>query len=133
MDLVITTLNHLGPASDIVAAWDVNSVLDNATEWLKTTGGKVLVGIGVIMLLLGGVFAGMKLWANSQKSQERHWGKIIALVLVGGAFMGGGFQLMKTIGGGGKTTLLEIGGGGGGTALVDFSHTVAASGLLTLF
>lgn len=130
MDLVITTLNHLGSASDIAAAWDVNSFIDNATEFLKTTGGKVLAGIGVLMLLLGGIFTGMKLWSNSQKSQERHWGKIVALVIVGGAFMTGGFKLMTTVGGGGETTIRDL---GGGTALVDFAHNVAASGLLTLF
>lgn len=130
MDLVITTLNQLGSANDIVAAWDLNSAIDSFTSWIKTTGGKVIVAVGTIMVVLSAIFAGRKLWSSSQKAQELHWGKIGALLLVGGAFMGGGFKLMETMGSGGKTTILEM---GGGTALVDFTHNVAASGILSLF
>lgn len=91
-------------------AWDFGSFLKNATKTAKTWGSAAIILVGVVLLIWGAIMAG-KRFMGGQQQQGPGWGKIAAMVIVGGAFMAGGFSLISTIGSGGKKTLLDLGGG----------------------
>lgn len=144
MDLIIASLGQLDPATSVTAAgWDFMSAVENFTDFVKDAGGLVVGAIGMIMLVIGCIFAGMKLWSSSQKAHERHWGKIAALIVVGGVFTGNGIiDLVKEIGSAQEKTIKDMGGGSaivdfashpGLSAVTDFAHSISASGLIGLF
>lgn len=95
-----------------VGAWDVGSLLKNATSTLKGWGSLLIILIGVAMLVWAFVLLGKKLMASQQQAQNQAgWPQIILLIIVGGAGMIGGWSLMQDIGSGGKTTVYDLGNG----------------------
>lgn len=90
------------------AAWDLNSFLENAGEFIKTAGGGLLVAMGLIALVWGGVLLLKKLMSGQQNQDS--WIRIIMLMIIGGAIAVGGFSLIFTIGSGGKKTIEDLGG-----------------------
>lgn len=100
-----------GTGSATPAAWDLLSFLENANAYLQIAGGALLMLLGVACLIWGGVVCVKKLTASAQAASQEHWSKIVVLILVGGAFMGGGWPLISKIGSGGEKTITELGGG----------------------
>lgn len=92
-----------------LAAWDLGSFFGNAANYAKTVGGGFLTLMGVIALIMGGYRLVNKLM-NPQKEQTG-WVMIGALILVGGALMVGGINIIITIGSGGQQTVNDLGGG----------------------
>ncbi|MGH3976275.1 MAG: hypothetical protein ACRDS9_23570 [Pseudonocardiaceae bacterium] len=100
-----------GAGSAAPGAWDLLSFLENANAYLQIAGGALLMLLGVACLIWGGVVCVKKLTASAQAASQEHWSKIVVLILVGGAFMGGGWPLISKIGSGGEKTITELGGG----------------------
>jgi len=92
------------------ASWDLLSFLDNATNYVKGAGGSLLALMGTAGVVWGGVLLIKKLMASQQ--DQTSWVKILALILIGGALMVGGFSLISQIAAGGQTTIEDLGGGG---------------------
>lgn len=111
-----------------VANWDLLSFLDNAKTYAKNVGAGVLLLLGVVAVVVGGVFLCIKLFGSQQAGQKHGWFQIIALIIVGGALSTGGVTLMMDIGGGGEDTIREL---GGGTAIVQELGAADAPGVLT--
>ena len=117
----MNTLDALGTAlamkaSAVPGAWDLGSFLTNATSSAKNWISLGIMLLGVVMLGMGAFYFFRKLTASQQTAgQQKGYMTIIALVLVGGAFMSGGFTLMDKVGSGGQKTIEEL---GGGTAIV---------------
>lgn len=88
--------------------WDIGSFLMNLTAKVKEWGGYLIILLGVVMIIVGVCKLAAKLWSKGQS--QTHWGTVIALILVGGALMAGGFTLVATIAEGGKKTIMDIGG-----------------------
>ncbi|WP_051215594.1 hypothetical protein [Granulicoccus phenolivorans] len=107
---VLTTV-----AIDVVtptAAWDVSSFLGNAKTQIQVWGGLLLMLVGAVLLIWGGVQTGKKLLADQQSAgQQKGWGVIALMILIGGALATGGWQLVWTIGSGGQQTIEDLGGG----------------------
>lgn len=110
------TLYQLAPA-----AWDLNSALQNGAKFIKTSGGYLLIAMGLAALVWGGILLLKKLMSGQQNQDS--WVKIIMLMIVGGAISTGGFVLIMEIGGGGEKTIKEL---GGGTALWDAALPLGA-------
>lgn len=91
------------------ASWDLLSFLQSATNYVQGAGGALLVLMGTAGVVWGGVLLIKKLMASQQ--DQTSWVKIIALILIGGALMVGGFNLISSIAAGGKTTIEDLGGG----------------------
>ncbi|MEU3016588.1 hypothetical protein ABZ635_04225 [Nocardiopsis sp. NPDC007018] len=91
------------------ASWDLLSFLQSATSYVQGAGGALLVLMGTAGVVWGGVLLIKKLMASQQ--DQTSWVKIIALILIGGALMVGGFNLISSIAAGGKTTIEDLGGG----------------------
>ncbi|WP_435109324.1 hypothetical protein [Nocardiopsis synnemataformans] len=91
------------------AGWDLVSFFDNAREYVALAGGGLLALMGTIGVVWGGVLLIKKLMASQQ--DQTSWVKIIALILIGGALMVGGFSLISDIAAGGRTTIEDLGGG----------------------
>lgn len=89
------------------AAWDLNSFLKNGANLIKTSGGYLLVAMGLAALVWGGILLLKKLMSGQQNQDS--WVKIIMLMIVGGAISTGGFVLIMEIGGGGEGTIKELG------------------------
>lgn len=105
----------------VTAEWDLESFLTNSQEKLKEWGGLALGVIGVICLIWGGVLVAKKLMASPQQAQQQSgWGTIALLIIVGGALITGGINLMTTISGGGEKTITDL---GGSTAIVTTVQT----------
>jgi hypothetical protein len=93
------------------AAWDLVSFLTNATSYVKTGGGALLILMGIAALVWGGVQLVIKLMGGAQSQNQTSWIKIILMIIIGGAIAVGGFSLVFTIGSGGKKTIDDLGGG----------------------
>lgn len=93
------------------AAWDLKSFMTNAKTYIEAVGGGLLMLLGAVGLIWGGVLLIKKLMGNPQTSQQTSWATIALLILVGGALLTGGFNLVKTVGSGGQRTVTELGGG----------------------
>ena len=97
-------INGLGGAE-----WDLVSFMNNAKSYASLVGGGLLALLGTVGVVWGGVMLIKKLMAGQQNQDS--WLKILALILVGGALMAGGFGLISQIAAGGKTTIEDLGGG----------------------
>lgn len=118
----------LAQASLPTAAWDLTSFLENAKSQIQTWGGAVLMLLGAVGLVWGGVLLIKKLMANPQTAgQQQGWGTIALLILAGGAFGTGGWQLISTVGSGGQQTIEDL---GGGTVIVQTISNVLTNGVL---
>lgn len=108
------------------AAWDLLSFLDNAKAYATKVGGGILLGLGVIGVIVGGVFLLIKLFGSQQSGSKHSWGQIAMLILIGGAMSTGGVGLMMKVGSGGETTIRDL---GGGTAIAqsasEFAHNAS--------
>lgn len=94
----------------IPAAWDLGSFLQNATSTLKTWGGYVIVLIGVVMVIVSVYKIAKGLMSHGQ-GQPTNWAVAIILLVLGGAFMVGGFTFVSGIASGGKKTIEDLGNG----------------------
>lgn len=90
-------------------AWDLGSFLQNATSTLKTWGGYLIVLIGVVMVVWSVVMIARGLISHGKTQVS--WPVAIILLILGGAFMVGGFSFVADIASGGKQTIDELGNG----------------------
>lgn len=90
-------------------SWDVGTFLENAGSTLKDWGGGVVLIIGVVMVIVGVVklFWGL---ANHGKTQSNYL-IIFLLIVIGGAFISGGWSFVEKIAKGGKQTIEDLGEG----------------------
>lgn len=94
------------------AAFDVGSFLSNATSPLKGWGGLLIILMGVVGLIVFAVMTIKKLMASEQnQQQERKWGSLALLLVVSGAFVAGGWNMVSDLGSGGETTIRDLGNG----------------------
>ena len=107
---VVAAAAPLHPALP-VADWDIVSLLTNTKSLGKVIGGAVIGLIGVILLIVGGVFVGIKLWGNPQSGVTKSWLIIGLMILIGGAMLTGGWTLLENVSSGGQKTVEELGGG----------------------
>lgn len=92
-------------------AWDLGTFLQNATETIKTWGNYLIILIGVIMVIIS-VYQIAKGLMSHGKGQPTNWFVAAALLIVGGAFMVGGFTWVSGIASSGKDTIDDLGGAG---------------------
>lgn len=110
------------------SGWDLETFLNNATEYGQVIGGSILSFMGMIGVVWGGVLLVKKLL--SEQSRD-NWVRIAALILVGGAMLFGGITLILRFARGGSDTIENF-GNGGGVALMDFAtqlSSVSGTGL----
>lgn len=92
----------------IMGAWDLGSFLQNATTTLKEWGGYLIILIGVVMVIAS-VYQIAKGLITHGKGQPTNWAIAIVLLILGGAFMVGGFSFVSNIASGGKQTIEDLG------------------------
>ena len=92
------------------ASWDFGGFLRSSTNTLKLWGGYAIVLIGVVMVVIAAYHIGKGLMPGNKG--QTNWGLNIALLVVGGAFMTGGFVFLAGIAAGGKKTIMDLGNGG---------------------
>lgn len=90
-------------------AWDLGSFLQNATSTLKTWGGYLIILIGVVMVVWSVVMIARGLISHGKTQVS--WPVTIILLILGGAFMVGGFSFVSNIASGGKQTIEDLGNG----------------------
>ena len=105
-------MNLTGIVANLPGSWDLGSFLQNATNTLKTWGSYVIILIGVVMIIAS-VYQIAKGLMSQGKGQPPNWAVTIILLILGGAFMVGGFSFVSNIASGGKTTIDQLGNGGG--------------------
>lgn len=108
--------------SDVLptANWDLETLLKNAGSYAKNVGGALLILMGIVGLVWGGTLTIKKLMSSQQDNTS--WGKIILLLIIGGALAVGGFNLVFMVGSGGEKTIKDL--GKGGVILLDSISTV---------
>lgn len=89
--------------------WALGNFLENATNTLKSWGDYFIILIGVIMIVVAAYQIGSGLMSHGKK--QTNWFVAGALLLLGGAFMVGGFGWVSDIAKSGKTTIDELGSG----------------------
>lgn len=92
------------------AAWDLGSFLQNSTKTLKTWGGYLIILIGVVMVVWSVVMIARGLISHGKT--QISWPVAVILLILGGAFMVGGFSFVSNIASGGKQTIEDLGNGG---------------------
>lgn len=90
-------------------SWDLGSFLQNAASTLKTWGGYLIVLIGVVMVVWSVVMIARGLISHGKTQVS--WPVAIILLILGGAFMVGGFSFVSNIASGGKKTIEDLGNG----------------------
>ena len=88
--------------------WDIGTFLRNATSTIKSWGGLVVILIGVVMVIAAAWKAAHGLMSHGKV--QTNWAIVIILLVLGGAFMVGGFTFVANIASGGKKTLEDLGG-----------------------
>lgn len=100
--------------------WDIASFLTNSATSLRSWGNILIVLIGVALIIWSAVQIARGLM--SKNGQQVSWPKNIIMLIVGGAFVAGGFALMSTLASGGKDTIVGLGNGtgtAGGTMMIE--------------
>ena len=93
-----------------LGAWDAISFLENAKTYLTNGGGALLFLLGVAIVVWAGVLIAKKFFGSGQNQQES-WGKIVLMLIIGGALSTGGITLILKIAQGGEQTITDLGGG----------------------
>lgn len=92
-----------------VAGWDLVSFLENGGNYAQLVGGALLILLGAVGIVWGGVLAIRKLMGGQRNDDS--WLKIAALIIVGGAFLTGGWAFIALVASGGQQTVEDLGGG----------------------
>lgn len=95
----------------ITMSWDVESFLNNSKNAIVKWGNILIILIGVIMIIASVWQIASGLMSHGKK--QTNWAVTILLLIIGGAFMAGGFGFMENIASGGKKTIEDLGSGGG--------------------
>lgn len=92
--------------------FDIGTLLQNATNTGKAWGNWLLILLGVVLV----VYAGWQIATGfmSHGKKQTNWFIVATALVVGGAFMVGGFGFLQNIAAGGKKTIDQLGNGGDG-------------------
>lgn len=105
---MISTISQASQSA-MLNAWDLTGFFTNSKDYVQTAGGAFIMLLGTIAVVWSAYHIVKKLW-GSQPGQGKNWGEIIALLIVGGAFMVGGFSIMEKVSSGGQKTVTDLGG-----------------------
>lgn len=121
---MLSLLAHPAVSTPVIAGWDLKTAIDSFKKYGEGIAGSVigLIGIAILIVAMYHIF---KKFTSSQPGGGESWGKVVAMLIVGGAmFSTGGWLLFKAIAEGGQKTISDA---GAGKALIDLVHM---SGLL---
>lgn len=90
--------------------WDLGSFLENAKKLAEKWGGSFLMLIGAVAVIYGGYQVVTGLMSHGKK--QIAWPTVILTILVGGAFMFSGFNLVRDISSVGNDTIKSLGENG---------------------
>ena len=93
--------------SHVPNAWDIGTFLQNSTKTIKQWGSYLIILIGVVMVIASVWQIAKGLIAHGKANTN--WAVAILLLIIGGAFMAGGFAFMQQIASGGKKTIEDLG------------------------
>lgn len=104
-------MNQLYANYATLMSWDIGSFLQNSSNTLKKWGGYLIILIGVVMVVISAyqVFTGLA----SHGKKQTNWFVVVLLLIIGGAFMIGGFDFVSRIAEGGQKTIEDLGTGAG--------------------
>ncbi len=94
----------------LLAAWDIENFLNNLKTKIQKWGGLLVAAMGAVAVVWGFVMLITGLMSHGKK--PTNWLIVIALILVGGALMASGWNLMEKVAKGGEKTINDLGGGG---------------------
>lgn len=94
--------------TNVPMAWDLGSFLQNSSKTLKQWGGYFIILVGVVMVVAS-IYQIAKGLISHGKGPGTNWGVAISLLILGGAFMTGGFAFVANIAGGGQKTINDLG------------------------
>ncbi len=104
-------MSSISLLSNALLTFDIGSFLQNSTSTLKFWGGLFITLCGLVMLIVAGFKTAKKLIGNPQQGGQISWGTVVALIIFGGAFFGGGIAFIITIANGGQKTIMDLGTG----------------------
>ena len=96
--------------SGLVADWDLISAINNSKNYAATFGGAFVGLIGIAVIIWAVFQLGLKI-IGSEKGRQTSWFMVIAGIVVGGALVYGGWQLIMSVAQGGHQTINDLGGG----------------------
>lgn len=88
-------------------SWSMESFLQNIGGKAQEWGSYFIVVLGIVMILVAGWQIGSGLMSHGKK--QTNWAVAVVLLILGGAFAAGGFNLLSTVASGGKDTILDLG------------------------
>ncbi len=94
----------------VACSWDLGSFLQNSKTTLQTWGGYLIMLIGVVMVIAS-VYMIAKGLITHGKGQPVSWPVAIILLILGGAFLTGGWSFVNNIASGGQKTIEDLGNG----------------------
>lgn len=90
------------------ANWSIGTFLENAQKALIDWGGALIALIGVVLIIWAGVQIARGLISHGKT--QISWPVNIIMLIVGGAFLVGGFTFLSDVASGGKRTLEDLSG-----------------------
>lgn len=95
--------------------WDLTTFLENALSTTKgwISGALMILGLIAVAVAVYRIVAALM----SQGQKPLNLGQNLALFVIGGALLAGGFALLETISQGGTKTIEDLGSGAGGTIM----------------
>lgn len=90
--------------------WDITNLGKNVNSIIKTMGGLIIVGVGLVLLIFGAIKIAQAFMGNANGGGRV--GKIVLgvlAILVGGAFSAKGIDIVIELGKGGEDTIRMLG------------------------
>lgn len=111
--ILLDTATAVTAEDGSASGWDIGTLLGNATSTIRGWGGLFVTLLGVIMIIVAAYQIG-KGFITHGKAQT-NWVIAILCLVVGGAFLAGGWNLISGIAKGGSKTIEDLGKGTTGT------------------
>jgi len=114
--MTITATNETATAAASIpslptGAWDLISFLGNTQDYGELAGGALISLLGLIIVIVAGVFTAKKFFGSGNGQNDKPWLIIAVMFIVGGAMLFGSIGLLLNISSGGQKTIEELGGG----------------------
>ena len=92
--------------------WHISKFFENSQSTVKSVGGMFIILLGIVMIVVAGYNIGKALIMHGKT--QTNWFITILLLLVGGAFAVGGYDLLAGIAQGMGSDVKDMGEEGGG-------------------
>lgn len=105
---LLATVDYSSFANTFIAnAWDWETLFQNGESTAKTVGGALLSALGIIVLVVAGIYLAMV--GLSKRSKGQYVWQAVIGIIIGGVLTAGGVSLLTQVSQGSYKSVKELG------------------------